>query len=82
MYSATHMSTFGAPPLKCSVWYLDCQPGFTSSREEGLFSSLSNIAPIEAVEDEEEATEPTLVDKLKRVRGKKAKVGIATEPAA
>ena len=54
MYSAKHVSSFGAPHLRGEAWYLDCQPGFTSLGEEALFFSLSSIAPIEAVADKEE----------------------------
>ena len=55
MHSAKHVSLFGAPHLRGGAWYLDCRPGFTPSREEALFSSLSRIAPVEAVPEEEEA---------------------------
>ena len=83
MYSAEHVSSFGAPHLKGGAWYLDCRPGFTPPGEEALFSSLSSIAPVETVpEEEEEAAQPTQVVKPKRIRGKKAKEGAASEPAA
>ena len=81
MYSAMYVSTFGAPHLKGNVWYLDCQSGFTPPKEEALFFSLSNIAPIEEIADEREAAQPTQVEKPKRAQGKKAKDGTATEPA-
>ena len=55
MYSAEHVSSFGTPHLRGGAWYLDCRPGFTPPGEEALFSSLSSIAPIEAVPEEEEA---------------------------
>ena len=54
MYSTEHMSSFGAPHLKGGAWYLDCRPSYTPPEEEALFSSLSSIAPIEAVPEEEE----------------------------
>ena len=82
MYSAKHMSSFGAPHLRGGAWYLDCRPGFTPPGEEALFSSLSSIALVEAVPEEEQATQPAQVVKPKRVRGKKAKEGAASEPAA
>ena len=82
MYSAEHVSSFGAPHLRGGAWYLDCQPGFTPPGEEALFSSLSSIAPVEAVPKEEEAVEPAQVVKSKRVWGKKAKDGAASEPPA
>ena len=83
MYSAEHVSSFGAPHLRGGAWYLDCRPGFSPPGEEGLFSSLSSIALVEAVPgEEEEATQPAQVVKPKRVRGKKAKDGAASEPAA
>ena len=82
MYSTEHVSSFGAPHLRGRAWYLDCRPGFTPPREEALFSSLSSIAPVEAVPKEEEAAQPAQVVKPKRVRGKKAKDGAASEPAA
>ena len=82
MYSAKHVSSFGAPHLRGGAWYLDCRPGFTPPGEEALFSSLSSIAPVEAVPEEEEASQPAQVVKPKRVRGKKAKDGAASEPAA
>ena len=44
MYSAEHVSSFGAPYLRGGAWYLDCRPGFTPPGEEALFSSLSSIA--------------------------------------
>ena len=81
MYSAEHVSSFGALHLRGGAWYLDCRPGFTPPGEEALFSSLSSIAPVEAV-PEEEAAQPAQVVKPKRVRGKKAKEGAASEPAA
>ena len=82
IYSTTHISTFDAPHLKGSAWYRDCQPGFTPPGEEGLFSSLSKITLVEVVADEEEAMQPTPVEKPKRTRGEKAKDGTATELAA
>ena len=82
MYSAEHVSSFGAPHLRGGAWYLDCRPGFTPPGEEALFSSLSSIAPVEAVPEEEEAAQPAQIVKPKRVRGKKAKDGAASEPAA
>ena len=82
MYSAKHVSSFGTPHLKGGAWYLDCRLRFTPPGEEFLFSSLSSIAPVEAVPEDEEATQPAQVVKPKRVRGKKAKVGGASEPAA
>ena len=82
MYSAEHVSSFGAPHLKGGAWYLDCRPGYTPPGEEAHFSSLSSIALVEAIVDEEEATQPTQVMKPKKVRGKKAKDATATEPAA
>ena len=82
MYSAEHVSSFGAPHLRGGAWYLDCQPSYTPPGEEALFSSLSNIAPVEAVPEEEEALQPAQVVKPKRVRGKKAEDGTATELAA
>ena len=82
MYSAEHVSSFGAPHLRGGAWYLDCRPGFTPPREEALFSSLSSIAPIEAILEEEKAAQPAQVVKPKRVWGKKAKDGAASEPAA
>ena len=81
MYSAVHMSTFGAPHLSSGAWYLDCQLGFTPPRKEAVFSSLSSIAPIEAIADKEEAVPPAQVVKLKRARGKKVKDSTSTEPA-
>ena len=82
MYSAEHVSSFGAPHLRGGAWYLDCQLGFMLPGEEALFSSLSSIAPVEAVPEEKEAAQPAQVVKPKRVRGKKAKDGAASEPAA
>ena len=82
MYSAEHVSSFGTPHLRGRAWYLDCRPGFTPLGEEALFSSLSSIAPVEAVPEEEEAAQPAQVVKPKRVRGKKAKDGAASKPAA
>ena len=82
MYSAEHVSSFGAPHLRGGAWYLDCRLGFTPPGEEALFSSLSSIAPIEVVLEEEEAAQPAQVVKPKRVRGKKAKDGAASKPAA
>ena len=82
MYSTEYMSSFGALHLKGGAWYLDCRPGFTPPREEAHFSSLSSIAPVEAIVDEEEAAQPTQVVKPKRVRGKKAKDATATKHAA
>ena len=55
MYSAEHMRSFGAPHLRGGAWYLDCRPGYTPPGEEALFSSLSSIALVEAVPEEEEA---------------------------
>ena len=81
MYSAKHVSSFGTPHLRGRAWYLDCRPGFTPPGEEALFSSLSSIAPVEAVLEEEEAAQPAQVVKPKRVRGKKAKDGVASELA-
>ena len=54
MYSAEHVSLFGAPHLRGRAWYLDCRPGYTPPGEEALFSSLSSIVPVEAVPEEEE----------------------------
>ena len=82
MYSAEHMSSFGALHLRGGAWYLDYRLGFTPLGEEALFSSLSSIAPVEAVPKEEEAAQPTQVVKPKRVREKKAKDGAASEHAA
>ena len=82
MYSAEHVSSFGAPHLRGGAWYLDCRPGFTPLGEEALFSSLSSIALVEGVPEEEEATQPVQVVKPKRIRGKKAKDGAASEFAA
>ena len=82
MYSVEHVSSFGAPHLRGGAWYLDCRLGFTPLGEEALFSSLSSIAPVEAVLEKEEAAESAQVVKPKRVRGKKAKDGAASEPAA
>ena len=82
MYSVEHVSSFGAPHLRGGAWYLDCRPGFTPLGEEALFSSLSSIAPVEKVPEEEEAAQPAQVVKPKRVRGKKAKDGAASEPTA
>ena len=82
MYSAMHISTFGAPHLRGSAWYLDCRPGFIPPREEVMFSSFSSIVLVEAVADKEEATQPTQAKKPKRAQGKKAKDGTATERAA
>ena len=47
-----------------------------------MFSSLSSIAPIEAIADKEEDAQPAQVVKLKRARGKKVKDSTSTEPAA
>ena len=55
MYSAEHVSSFGAPHLRGGAWYLDCRPGFTLPEKEALFSSLSSISPVETVPEEEEA---------------------------
>ena len=74
MYSADYVSSFGTPHLRGRAWYFDCRPGFTPLGEEALFSSLSSIAPVEAV-PEEEASQPTQVVKPKRVPGKMAKDG-------
>ena len=82
MYSAEHVSSFGAPHFKGGAWYLDCRPGYTPPGEEALFSSLSSIAPVEAVPEEEEALQPAQVVKPKRVQGKKANDGAASEPAS
>ena len=82
IYSAEHMSSFGTPHLRGGVWYLDCRPGFMPPGEEALFSSLSSIAPVAAVPEEEEAAQPAQVVKPKRVRGKKAKDGTPSESAA
>ena len=82
MYSAEHVSSFGTPHLRGGAWYLDCRPGFMPPGEEALFSSFSSIAPVEAVPEEEEAAQLAQVVKPKRVRGKKAKDGVASEPAA
>ena len=79
MYFVTHMSTFGALHLRGGAWYLDCRPSFTSRREEGMFSSLSRIAPVEA--DKEDAAQPSPMEKPKIVSGKKAKDGTTTKPA-
>ena len=67
MYSAEHVSSFGASHLRGGAWYLDCRPGFTPPGEEALFSSLSSIASVEAVPEEEEASQPAQVVKPKRV---------------
>ena len=72
MYSAEHVSSFGTPHLRGGAWYLDCRQRFTPPGEEALFSSLSSIAPVEAVLEEEKAAQPAQVVKPKRVRGKKA----------
>ena len=80
MYSAEHVSSFGAPHLRGRAWYLDCRPGYMPPGEEALFSFLSSIALDEAVPEEKEAPQPTQVVKPKRVRGKKAKDGTASEP--
>ena len=82
MYSAEHMSSFDALHLRCGAWYLDCRPSFTPHGEEAHFSSLSSIALVEAVADEEEGAQPAQVVKPKRVRGKKVKDATATEHAA
>ena len=82
MYSAEHMSSFGASHLRGGAWYLDCRPGYTPPGEEALFSSFSSIAPVEAVPEEEEAPQRAQVVKPKRVQGKKAKDGAASEPTA
>ena len=82
IYSAEYVSLFGAPHLRGGAWYLDCRPGYTPPGEEALFSSLSSIAPVEAVPEEEEAPQLAQVEKPKRVRGKKAKDGVASKPAA
>ena len=82
MYSAEHVSSFGTPHLRGGAWYLDCRLGFTPPGEKALFSSLSSIALVEAVPEEEEAAQPAQVVKPKKVRGKKAKEGAASEPAA
>ena len=82
MYSAEYVSSFGAPHFRGGAWYLDCRPGFTSHGEEAHFSSLSSIALIEAVADEEEAIQPAQVVKPKKFWGKKAKDVTVTEPAA
>ena len=82
MYSAKHVSLFGAPHLRGGAWYLDCRPGYTPPGEEVLFSSLSSIALVEAISEEEEASELSQVVKPKRVWGKKAKDGTAIELAA
>ena len=82
MYSATHVSTFGALHLRGGAWYFNCRPGFTALGEEALFSSLSSIALVKAVADEEEAEHPTQAKKLKRAWRKKANDGTATEPIA
>ena len=55
MYSAEHVSSFGTPHLRGGAWYLDCRPGFKPPGEEALFSSLSSIAPVEVVPEEEKA---------------------------
>ena len=81
LYSAVHMSAFGAPHLKGGAWYLDCRPGFIPPRKEALLSSLFNIAPVEAVADKEKAAQSAQVEKLNRARRKKAKDGTATKPA-
>ena len=49
--------------------------GYTSLGEEALLSSLSVIAPIEPTVYEEEPSQPTPVEKPKRVRGKNDKNG-------
>ena len=82
MYSAAHVSMFGALHIKGEAWYLDCRSGFTPPGEETLFSSLSGIAMVEAVVDEEEAVQPAQAEKLKRAWGKKAKDGTATKSVA
>ena len=63
MYSAEHVSSFGAPHLRGWVWYLDCRPGYMPLGEEALFSSLSSIAPVEVVPEGEEAPQPAQVVK-------------------
>ena len=68
--------------LRISGAGLDCRPGFTPPGEEALFPSLSSIALVEAVLEEKEASQPAQVVKPKRVRGKKAKDGAASESAA
>ena len=82
IYSAVHVSSFGASHLRSGAWYLDCRPGYTPPGEEALFSSLSSIAPVEAVSKEEEAPQLAQVVKPKTVWGKKANDGTATEPTA
>ena len=79
---AEHVSSFGAPHLRGKAWYLDCRPGYTPPGEEALFSSLSSIAPVEAVSEGEEAPQPAQVVKPKRVWGKKAKDGTTIKPTA
>ena len=82
MYFAEDVSSFGALHLRGGAWYLDCRPGFTPPGEKAHFSSLSSIALVEAVADEEEATQLVQEVKPKRVRRKKAKDATAIEPAA
>ena len=82
MYSAAHVSLFSAPHLKGSVWYLDYQLGFTPPGEEVLFSSLSSVASVEVVVDEDEAAQPAQVEKPKRAWRKKANVGTVAELAS
>ena len=81
MYSAAHVSMFDAPHVRGGAWYLDCRLDFTPPGEEALFSSLSSIAPVEAITNEEEAVQPAQAEKSKKARGKKAKDGTAIEPA-
>ena len=45
MYSAAHMSTFGALHFRGGASNLDCQLGFTPSGEEAKFSSSSRALP-------------------------------------
>ena len=82
MYSAEHVNSFGALHLMGGAWYLDCRLGYTPPGEEVLFSSLSSITLVEAVPEEEEASQPAQVVKPKRIQGKKAKDGTAIEPSA
>ena len=82
MYSAEHVSSFGAPHLRDGAWYLDYRPCYTPLGEEEIFSSFSSIALVEAVPEDQETPQPAQVVKLKRVWGKKAKDGTANEPAA
>ena len=54
---------------------------YTPPEEEAFLSSLSAIPPIEPIVYEEEPLQPALVEKPKKVRGKKGKDGVAFVPA-